>query len=157
MQAAAKYHIPWIRHDFLIPYHQWSPLAAVRARWFDLKSKALGDEYRNEVFADQSNIYNRNMLIEFTQQFAQKHGIALPFAIDPEGKLNNEIEADKALGDRIGIHLTPSIFIVTNNPTTPWIFVQNPDTDLFADIDRGLAISHPVAAAHTAHHTTHKH
>src|ERR1019366_10799790 len=24
MQAANTYHIPWIRHDFLIPYHNWS-------------------------------------------------------------------------------------------------------------------------------------
>jgi protein-disulfide isomerase len=157
MQAAAKYHIPWVRHDFLIPFHTWSRLAAIRARWFDLKSKQLGDEYRDEVFANQSSIYNPNMLIEFTAQFAQKHNIALPFAIDPEGKLNNAIEADKALGNRIGIHVTPTIFIVTNNPSTPWIWVQNPDTDLFADIDRALAISHPVTAAHPAHHTTRKH
>ncbi|HVC45968.1 MAG TPA: thioredoxin domain-containing protein [Terracidiphilus sp.] len=157
IQAAAKYHIPWIRHDFLIPYHTWSRLAAIRARWFDLKSKELGSEYRNEVFANQSSIYNPNMLIEFTSRFAQKHGVALPFAIDPEGKLNNEIDADKALANRIGVHVTPTIFIVTNSRTTPWIYVKNPSTDLFADIDRALAISHPVTAAHPAHHITHKH
>ncbi|HEU5350152.1 MAG TPA: thioredoxin domain-containing protein [Terracidiphilus sp.] len=156
MKAAAKYHISWIRHDFLIPYHTWSRNAAIRARWFDAKSKGLGDEYRNEVFANQSTIYNPNMLIEFTQRFAQKHGVELPFSIDPEGKLLAKIDADKALGDRIGIHLTPTIFIVTNNPSNPWIWVQNPDTDLFADIDRAMAISHPVSAAHPAHHTTRK-
>ena len=50
-QAAANYRIPWIRHDFLIPYHNWSRSAAVYARWFDAKSKALGDEYRDQVFA----------------------------------------------------------------------------------------------------------
>ena len=49
--AAAKYKIPWIRHDFLIPTHNWSRYAAIDARWFDLKSKALGDEYRDQVFA----------------------------------------------------------------------------------------------------------
>lgn len=157
MQAAAKYHIPWIRHDFLIPYHTWSRLAAIRARWFDLKSKALGDEYRNEVFANQNSIFNPNMLIEFTQQFAQRHSVALPFAIDPEGKLSNEVDADKAVGSAVGIHVTPTIFIVTNNPSTPWIHVQNPSTDLFADIDRGLAISHPIVAAHPVHHPVRKH
>src|SRR5580704_11352834 len=49
--AAAQYNIPWIRHDFLIPSHIWSRNAAIRARWFDTQSKALGDEYRDEVFA----------------------------------------------------------------------------------------------------------
>ena len=154
MQAQAKYHIPWIRHDFLIPYHTWSRNAAIRARWFDMQSKELGAEYRNEVFANQSSIYNPNMLIEFTQQFAQKHNVALPFAIDPEGKLAAKIDADKAIGEAIGVHLTPSIFIVTNNPSHPWIYVQNPDTDLYRDIDQAIAISHPVAAAKPAHHVT---
>lgn len=157
MQAAAKYHIPWIRHDFLIPYHTWSRMAAIRARWFDLKNKSLGDDYRNEVFANQNSIFNPNMLIEFTSQFAQKRSVALPFAVDPEGKLAAAVDADKAVGNAIGIHLTPTIFIVTNNPSTPWIHVQNPSTDLFADIDRGLAISHPIAAARPAHRTGHKH
>ncbi|HUX44661.1 MAG TPA: thioredoxin domain-containing protein [Terracidiphilus sp.] len=151
-KAVAQYHIPWLRHDFLIPYHNWSRNAAIRARWFDLKSKTLGDDYRNQVFANQSSIYNTNMLIEFTQKFAQQHGIALPFAIDPEGKLAAKIEADKALGNAIGIHLTPSIFIVTNNPSAPYSFVQNPDQDLFRDIDRALAISRPVQATRTAKH-----
>ena len=55
--AAAKYKIPLVRHDFLIPYHAWSPIAAVNARWFDTKSKALGDEY---VLAhDPVQAYNR--------------------------------------------------------------------------------------------------
>ncbi|MGB6973936.1 MAG: thioredoxin domain-containing protein [Terracidiphilus sp.] len=157
IKAAAKYHIPWTRHDFLIPYHTWSRNAAIRARWFDLKSNALGDEYRNEVFANQNSIYNPNMLTEFTQRFAQEHGIALPFATDPEGKLAAKVDADKALGDRIGIHLTPTIFIVTNNPSAPWIWVQNPDSDLYRDIDRAMTISHPIQAAHSTHHTTRKH
>ncbi len=46
-EAAAKYHIPWVRHDFPLPMHAWSFNAAVNARWFDTKSKALGDEYRD--------------------------------------------------------------------------------------------------------------
>ena len=46
--AAAKYNIPWIRHDFLIPAHVWSRNAAIRARWFDTQSPKLGDEYRDE-------------------------------------------------------------------------------------------------------------
>src|ERR1700742_2966263 len=45
-EAAAKYHIPWERHDFPIQYHRWSSQAAVNARWFDTKSPNLGNEYR---------------------------------------------------------------------------------------------------------------
>ncbi|HET7103095.1 MAG TPA: thioredoxin domain-containing protein [Terracidiphilus sp.] len=143
-RAAAKYKIPWIRHDFIIPYHTWSRNAAVRARWFDTRSKTLGDQYRNEVFANQASIYNRNSLAEFTSQFAQQHGISLPFALDPEGKLSAMVDADVALGRAIGIHLTPSIFIVSNSAKTPYIYVQNPDQDLYRDIDRAFSLSHPV-------------
>ena len=32
MQAVATYHIPWIRHDFPLPFHAWSFQAAVNAR-----------------------------------------------------------------------------------------------------------------------------
>ena len=35
--AADKYKIPWVRHDFPLPMHQWSFQAAVNARWFDEK------------------------------------------------------------------------------------------------------------------------
>ena len=48
--AAAQYHIPWVRHDFPLPFHAWSFDAAVYARWFDTKSKKIGDEFRDAVF-----------------------------------------------------------------------------------------------------------
>ena len=32
-EAAAKYNIPWVRHDFPLPFHPWSMQAAVNARW----------------------------------------------------------------------------------------------------------------------------
>ena len=70
MQAAAHYKIPWVRHDFLIPGHIWSPRAAIYARWFDAKSKALGDDYRNQVFANQSSIETLGEMNQFTQKFA---------------------------------------------------------------------------------------
>ena len=43
-EAAEKYRIPWVRHDFPLPMHPWSFQAAVNARWFDTKSKKLGDD-----------------------------------------------------------------------------------------------------------------
>jgi protein-disulfide isomerase len=139
-EAAAKYKIPWVRHDFIIPYHTWSPTAALNARWFDSRSKALGDEYRDEVFASQSSIYNLDQLRQFTQKFVDDHKIQLPFAIDPQGKLAAAIKADSDLGRRTGITQTPTIFIVTSNSKgAPFIEVQHPDTQLFQVIDKALA------------------
>ncbi len=140
--AAAQYKIPWVRHDFLIPGHLWSPKAAVYARWFDTKSKALGDEYRDEIFANQISIYNPQVLDQFTQKFAQAHGTPLPFAIDPAGKLNAEVEADTELGKRVGIMRTPTIFIVTagsGGSESSYLEVLDPDHDLYRTIDQAMA------------------
>jgi protein-disulfide isomerase len=138
--AAAKYNIPWIRHDFLIPYHNWSRVAAINARWFDLKTKGLGDEYRDEVFAAQNSIYNPDTLAQFTQKFAQSHGVALPFAVDPQGKLANAVDADIDLGRRTGIKSTPTIFIVTSGGKgAPYTQVMNPAQQLYTDIDQAIA------------------
>lgn len=139
MEAAAKYKISWIRHDFLIPGHPWSPNAAVYARWFDTKSKTIGSEYRDSVFAGQPSIYNRRDLLLFTQKFAGSHGLQLPFMVDPQGKLEAEVQADVALGKRMGITETPTIFIVMAHAKGPsFIKVQNPERDLFQDIDKAI-------------------
>ncbi len=151
MQAAAQYKIPWVRHDLIIPGHPWSPVAAVNARWFDTKGNGLGDDYRNAVFANQSSIYNVNVLAEFTQKFAQSHGIAMPFSVDPQGKLAADVKADSDLGRRTGVTQTPTIFIVTaHSRGAPYIQVQKPETDLFRIIDQALADTRQPAA--TAHH-----
>ena len=151
MEAVAKYKNPWVRHDFVIPYHAWSPIAAVTARWFDSKSKALGDEYRNEVFASQTSIYNPDVLRQFTEKFAKSHGVELPFSMDPQGKLADAIKADSELGRRTGITQTPTIFVVTSNSKgAPFIEVQHPDTQLFQVIDQALADTSAPAKAATA-------
>jgi protein-disulfide isomerase len=114
-QAVDKYHVAWERHDFPLPQHNWSFQAAVNARWFDTKSKKLGDDYRNAVFAAQSTIETKNDLQTFTEKFAQQRGVALPFVEDPQGKLTGEVKADQALGDRMGIHETPTAWVVTEH------------------------------------------
>ena len=139
MEAVAKYKIPWLRHDFPLPYHAWSFDAAVNARWFDTHSKALGEEYRNQVFANQASIYSPGALLQFTQKFAASHGIDLPFAIDPQGKLAEQVKADYALGQRIGIEHTPTIWIVTSHSRgAPFIEVVD-RSKLFQLIDQALA------------------
>ncbi len=152
--AAAQYHIPWVRHDFLIPGHVWSPVAAIDARWFDLQGKELGNEYRDSVFANQAAIYNPRVLRQFTERFAAAHHIQLPFALDPEGKLQAEVEADTELGRRTGIDHTPTVFIVMAGNRGPhYIEVLNIDQDLYRDIDQALAETPAAESASVRLHT----
>jgi protein-disulfide isomerase len=141
LEAAAKYKIPLIRHDFLIPYHAWSPIAAVNARWFDSKSKALGEEYRNQVFANQQSFFNNpELLRQFTEKFAQSRHIDLPFSLDPQGKFAAEVKADNDLGIRMGINATPTVFIVTSGSKgAPFVQVERPDQNLYQAIDQAMA------------------
>jgi hypothetical protein len=145
-EAAAKYSIPWVRHDFPLPFHAWSMQAAVNARWFDTKSKKFGDEYRDEVFANQPSIVDLNGLHQFTEKFAQSHGVALPFAMDPMGKLLAEVKADYALGQRVGIEHTPTIWVVTaNSKGAPFVEVVD-RSKLFQLIDQALEDTRETAA-----------
>ncbi len=141
VSAVAKYKIPLVRHDFLIPMHNWSRFAAINARWFDLKSKDLGEEYRNQVFANQSSIYNPDSLREFTQKFADSHKIAWPvMGPDPQGKIAAELQADNDLSVRTGIHSTPTVFIVeASGKGAPFTQVRDPKTGLFSAIDQALS------------------
>jgi protein-disulfide isomerase len=149
-QATEQYHIAWVRHDFPLPQHDWSFEAAVYARWFDTKSKKLGDDYRDAVFANQNNITviedgaaNGEKALanlrNFTQKFAADHGVALPFVIDPQKKLAGEVKADYALGQRIGIEHTPTFWVVTNS-TKGVPFVEVVDRSrLYSMIEEALA------------------
>lgn len=112
--AAEKFHIPWVRHDFPLPFHTWSFQAAVDARWFDTKSKRMGDEFRDAVFAAQPTIRAQGELQEFAQKFAADHKLKFPFAVDPQGRLAAQVKADSALGQSVGIQHTPTIWVVTN-------------------------------------------
>jgi protein-disulfide isomerase len=137
--AAAKYNIPWVRHDFPLPMHNWSFQAAVNARFFDTKSKTLGNDYRDAVFANQQSIETPDQLQQFTQRFAGSHGVALPFAIDPMGRLSQQVKDDRDLGQRIGIEHTPTIWIVASAPNAP-PFVEVVDRGrLFQLIDQAIA------------------
>jgi protein-disulfide isomerase len=137
-EAAAKYNIPWVRHDFPLSFHPWSFQAAVNARFFDTKSKKIGDDYRDYIFSNQPQITREN-LPQYTQTFANAHKVALPFAIDPQGKFAAEVKADYALGQRIGIEHTPTIWVTTRQSKgAPFVEVVD-RTRLFQLIDQALA------------------
>jgi protein-disulfide isomerase len=149
-EAAAKYKIPLVRHDFPLSFHPWSFQAAVNARWFDTKSQELGDTYRDYIFANQRSIETPAQLTQWTQKFAQAHGQALPFAVDPQGKLAALVKADYALGQRIGIEHTPTIWVVTDG-TKAAPFVEVVDrTKLYQIIDAAIAQTGGPSATKTA-------
>ena len=140
-EAAAKYNIPWVRHDFPLPMHNWSFQAAVNARYFDTKSEALGNAYRDSVFANQISIETPAQLQQFTQRFADAHKIPLPVFIDPTGKFEQEVKADFALGQKIGIEHTPTIWVVTNAAhAAPFVEIVD-RSKLYQIIDQALADS----------------
>jgi protein-disulfide isomerase len=148
-EAAEKYNIPWVKHDFPLPFHVWSFQAAVNARWFDTKSKKLGDDYRGAVFASQPSLASLDDLRTFTEKFADDHKVAFPFAVDPQGKLAADVKADYALGQRIGVEHTPTIWVVTNKTGNAPPFVEIVDrTKLYDIIDQALADTKTAPAAH---------
>jgi protein-disulfide isomerase len=137
--AAAKYHIPWLRHDFPLPQHNWSFQAAVTALWFDEQPKHLGNEYRDAVFANQINIETKDDLRQFTEKFAQQHGVALPFVMDPQDKLSDAVKADYNVGMRLGVHQTPTVWIVTDGSGGAAPYVEVTDFNkLYTMLDQAV-------------------
>jgi protein-disulfide isomerase len=122
--AANAHHIPMVLHDFPLPKHNWSFKAAVFARFFDTKSQKLGNDYRGYIYANQNLISNEAGLDDYTKKFAVEHKIALPAAIDPQGKLAEKVKTDYALGQTVGLKYTPTIFVIgQNNAVTPFVEV----------------------------------
>ncbi len=143
-QAIDHYKIPLLRHDFQIPGHQWSHEASLYARYLEDKvSPALATDYRRQVFASQFRIASKDDLNQFTQQFFAKSGKQLPFVVDPTGQLGKEVDADKALGLKLGLTETPTIVVVTPKG---WIQVKDV-MDLYQAIDQAqAAMAEPVKA-----------
>src|SRR5580692_5763709 len=143
--AVEKYKIPLIRRDFPLKMHIWSFDAAVIARYMQDKiSKEAAEDYRRAVFANQPSIASKEDLNAFTQKYFQSHGRAMPFVIDLNGLFAAEVRADQTLGERINLHQTPTIFIVTQKGYTEVTDV----TQLYAMLDTAIADNPaPKAAA----------
>jgi protein-disulfide isomerase len=133
-EAGRTYKIPVVRHDFPLPMHNWSFDAAIIARYFDTRSKQLGNDFRDYIFQHQPEI-TPPTLRGFAEKFASDHKVDLPFVLDPQGKLAAEINQDRSLGQRVGIEHTPTIYVVSNR-TQGKPFVEVVDrTQLFQLID----------------------
>ena len=143
--AIDHYKIPLLRHDFIIPGHIWSREAAMYARYLqDKVSPDLATEYRREVFASQFKIATKDDLNRLTQEFFTKNGKQLPFVVDPTGELAREVNADHALGEKLGLNETPTIVVVT---AKGWIQVKD-ISDLYQAIDQAEAMVASSPAAH---------
>jgi protein-disulfide isomerase len=112
-EAAKTYNIPIVRHDFPLPKHSWSYDAAVIAKYFDSKSPQLGSAWRDYCFMNQPAITPENLRSN-AESFAKQNNTSLPFVVDPDGKFATEVKADFALGQRVGIEHTPTIYVVSN-------------------------------------------
>jgi len=146
-EAVKHYNIPLVRHDFPLPMHIWSHDAAIFARYIQDKiSPDLATEYRREVFASQYQIASKDDLHNFTQKFFTTNGKQMPFVVDPAGQFTREVDADKALGDKVGLLETPTIVVVT---PVGWIQVKD-IMKLYEAIDQAEA---KVASLPPDHHT----
>jgi protein-disulfide isomerase len=144
-EAARTYKIPLVRHDFPLPQHPWAFDAAVTARFFDTKSKKLGDEFREYVFRSQPQITKENFR-SYADKFASENKVELPFVTDPRGELAAKVKADRDLGSRIPLEHTPTIYVVSNT-TQGRPFVEVVDrTQLFQLIDQMKKEAGPVSA-----------
>ena len=133
-EASRTYKIPVVRHDFPLQMHPWAYDAAVLARYFDTKSKAIGNEFRDTVFKHQLEI-SKDTLRSFAEKYALAHKIDLPFVVDPDGKLAAKIEADRTAGTELGLQHTPTLYVVSNKHTgTPFVEVVD-RSQLFQLID----------------------
>lgn len=116
-QVAELHKVPVIHRDFPLPMHNYARQAAIYARYFDTKSAQLGIAFREYVFQNQAAITPANIK-EMVDKFANANGTAMPFLLDPGKKFEAKVDADVALGKRVGIQHTPTIFVVGSSKTS---------------------------------------
>lgn len=152
-EASKKYGIPLVQYDFPLRQHPWSYDAALNARYFDSISPKLGDEYKLWVFANQ-NYITKASLRGMTDKWAEDHKVALPFVVDPEGKLAAQVEADRSLGARIPLDHTPTIYIVNETGHGASVIEVSDLTQLYQTLDGVMkeagtsTQAHKTASAH---------
>jgi protein-disulfide isomerase len=146
--AVERYKIQLIRHDFPLKLHVWARPAAIAARYLqDKVSPNAADQFRRDVFANQTSIMTKEDLVAFTRKWSADHKQfgGIPENIDPTDQFAAEVEADYTLGNRIGIYETPTIFVVS---PAGWILIADYD-HLSTAIDTTLAkVTSKVIASH---------
>ena len=126
LAAAEASKVPLVIHDFPITRHVWAFPAAVLARYFTSLSPALGVEFRSYIFANQKDITPDN-LRQFGERFALEHQMQLPPDVDPDGKLQTQVQADFDLGKQIHLEYVPLMFVIGPGVgASPFVEVMDP-------------------------------
>jgi protein-disulfide isomerase len=152
-EVAAAHKVPVVVYDFPLPMHNWAFEAAVWARYFDHISSDLGNDFRKFIYANQLQI-SRDNLLQWAQKFAGENKTAVPLDKDPDGKLAELVKADFALGQRIGVEHTPTIWVIGNGGVSQPLVEEVKDRDKLGQIVQDmLSKAQPVSAA-TSNSTT---
>ena len=122
-QVAEQQKVPIVLHDFPLPMHNFAKPAAIYARYFDTKSAKLGGAFRDFIFQNQASITGDNFK-QYVDRFVKENGTTLPFLLDPGKRLETKVDTDVALGKKIGIQHTPTIFVVGSSKTMAEPFVE---------------------------------
>lgn len=142
--AAIAHKVPVVLLDFPLPRHNWSFEAAVWARYFDQTSANLGNEFRRFIYANQVQI-NKDNLQQWVLKFGDENKAPLPLAKDPDGKLAEKVRADYALGQRIGVEHTPTIWVISNGGVSQPLVEEVKDPDQLNQMVEGMLRKAPPA------------
>jgi len=148
-EVAAAHKVPVVLHDFPLPMHNWAFDAAVWARYFDHISSDMGNDFRKFIFANQIQVSRENLL-QWAQRFAGENKTAVPLDKnkDPDGKLAALVKADFALGQRIGVEHTPTVWVVSNGGVSQPLVEEVKDREKLGQmIEDMLGKAQPVSAA----------
>jgi protein-disulfide isomerase len=152
-EVAAAHKVPVVVYDFPLPMHNWAFEAAVWARYFDHISSDLGNDFRKFIYANQLQV-SRDSLLQWAQKFAGENKTAIPLDKDPDGKLAELVKADFALGQRIGVEHTPTIWVIGNSGVSQPLVEELKDREKLGQIVQDmLSKAQPVSAA-TGNSTT---
>ncbi|PYV58619.1 MAG: hypothetical protein DMG91_03445 [Acidobacteria bacterium] len=88
-------------------------LVLASSAWGQEINSVLKPPIRDYIFQHQLEI-NPSNLRQFAERFATEHKTDLPFVYDPQGKFAAEVNSDRDMGNRIGIHQTPTIYVVSS-------------------------------------------
>ncbi len=144
--AANAHKIPVLLRDFPLPRHNWAFDAAVWARYFDQTSLNLGNEFRKFVYANQTQITREN-LQQWVQKFGDDHKAPVTLPKDPGDKLAEKVKADFALGQRIGVEHSLTLWVVTNNGVSQPLVDEVKDREQLNQlIDEALKKAQPSPA-----------
>ena len=142
-KAGEVYHVPVVVRDVPLNYHPWAWDAAVTARYIEQQyGRTMSDKFRTYIYECQPQITKGN-LRSFADRFCGENKIALPFMLDPQGKIAAGIRADLDSARTVQLGETPTIFVVSN---TNWTHVAEFRTQLYQSVDRMMREASPAPA-----------